>query len=118
LGGAAITIIFNWIFIPVWGYLACAIATVLCYGFMMVVSYSLGQKHYPVPYAWKKILAYIAICLILFGLHQAFLLLDMNPWLNRGVSLLFIGLFFILILNVEKKEFAKMPFIGRFIRTA
>jgi O-antigen/teichoic acid export membrane protein len=115
LGGAAITIIFNWIFIPIMGYMACAIATVLCYGFMMVVSYSLGQKHYPIPYAWKKILAYIAICIILFGLHQAFLLLDMNPWINRGVALVFIGLFTLLILNVERKEFQQMPFIGRFL---
>lgn len=116
LGGAAITVIFNWIFIPILGYMACAIATVLCYGFMMVVSYSLGQKYYPIPYAWKKILAYIAICIILFGVHQAFLLLDMNVWVNRGVALTFIGLFTMLVINVERKEFARLPYLGRFIR--
>jgi O-antigen/teichoic acid export membrane protein len=116
LGGAAITVVFNWIFIPIWGYMACAIATVLCYGFMMVVSYTLGQKHYPVPYAWKKILAYIVICLLLFGLHQAFLLLDMNRWINRGVAVGFIGLFTWLILGVERKEFAKIPIIRKFVK--
>ena len=116
IAGAAITVAFNWIFIPILGYMACAIATILCYGFMMAVSYSLGQKHYPIPYAWKKILAYICICLILFGLHQAFLLLNMNPWINRGVGVLFIGLFSLLIINIEKKEFAKFPFIGRLIQ--
>ena len=118
LGGALITVVFNWIFIPILGYMACAIATVLCYGFMMVVSYTLGQKHYPVPYAWKKILAYIAICLLLFGLHQAFLLLEMNHWINRGMGVFFVGLFGLLVLNVEKKEFAKMPFIGKFIKAS
>lgn len=118
LGGAAITIVFNWIFIPILGYMACAIATVLCYGFMMAVSYSLGQKHYPIPYARKKILAYIAVCLILFGLHQAFLLLDLNSWINRGVSLFFVGLFTLLVLNVERKEFERMPGIRRFYRKA
>jgi O-antigen/teichoic acid export membrane protein len=117
LGGAAITIVFNWIFIPILGYMACAIATVLCYGFMMVISYTLGQKHYPVPYAWKKILAYIAICLILFGLHQAFLLLEMNRWVNRGVAIGFMGLFVLLVLNVERKELVKLPVLGRFIKT-
>lgn len=116
IGGAVITVLFNWVFIPVWGYMACSIATVLCYGFMMLVSYSLGQKHYPIPYAWKKILAYIAICMILFGLHQAFLLLEMNRWVNRGVAVGLLGLFALLILNVERKEFAKMPVVGRFIR--
>jgi O-antigen/teichoic acid export membrane protein len=114
LGGAAITILFNWIFIPILGYMACAIATVLCYGFMMVVSYTLGQKHYPVPYAWKKILAYIVICLLLFGLHQAFLLLDLNRWVNRGVAVFFIGLFTLLVLSVERKELVKIPFLARF----
>lgn len=114
LAGAGITILFNWIFIPIWGYMACAIATVLCYGFMMVVSYRLGQKHYPVPYAWKKILAYIVICLLLFGLHQAFLLLELNRWANRGLAIIFIGLFTLLVLSVERKELVKIPVLSRF----
>ncbi len=114
LAGAGITIAFNWIFIPILGYMACAIATVLCYGFMMVISYTLGQKHYPVPYAWKKILAYIVTCLLLFGLHQAFMLLDLNRWVNRGVAVFFVGLFTLLVLNVERKELVKIPFLARF----
>jgi O-antigen/teichoic acid export membrane protein len=117
LGGAVITVVFNWIFIPVWGYMACAIATLLCYGFMMVVSYLLGQKHYPVPYAWKKILAYIFICILIFGLHQAFLLLEMNRWINWGVAVVFVGLFALLVLKVERKEFAKMPVLGRILKS-
>lgn len=116
LGGAIITIVFNWIFIPILGYMACAIATVLCYGFMMVTSYVLGQKHYPVPYARKKILAYIGVSLLLFGLHQAFLLLDLNPWVNRGIGVIFIGLFLLLVLNVERKELVKIPFLGKFLQ--
>jgi O-antigen/teichoic acid export membrane protein len=114
IGGAAITILFNWIFIPIWGYMACAIATVLCYGFMMVTSYLLGQKYYPIPYAKKKLIAYIVICILLFGFHQAFLLLDLNGWINRGVGLGFIVLFTLLILNVERKEFQRLPYIGKF----
>ena len=114
IGGAVITILFNWIFIPVWGYMACAIATVLCYGFMMVTSYVLGQKHYRIPYAWKKLVAYVVICLLLFGLHQAFLLLGLNVWINHGVGLLLIGLFAFLILNVERKEFQRLPYIGKY----
>lgn len=113
LGGAAITVLFNWLFIPVWGYMACAVATVLCYGFMMVVSYRLGQQHYPVPYARKKILAYIATCLLLFGLHQSWLLLDLNPWINRGLGFLFLGLFGLLVLKAERREFASIPWLAR-----
>lgn len=109
LAGAGITVLFNWLFIPVLGYTACAMATILCYGFMMVTSYLLGQKHYPVPYAWKKLLAYIVICLLLFGLHQAFLLLELNPWFNRGMATVFFLLFVLLVMNVEKKELQSLP---------
>jgi O-antigen/teichoic acid export membrane protein len=108
IGGAVITIAFNWFFIPLIGYIACAIATVLCYGFMMTVSYLLGQKHYPVPYAWKKILSYIAVSILLFGLHQGFLLLGLNPWVNRGFAFLLILAFALLAFNVERKEFRNL----------
>jgi hypothetical protein len=36
LGGAAITIVINFLLIPVIGYMACAIATICCYGFLQV----------------------------------------------------------------------------------
>jgi len=114
LGGAAITILFNWFFIPVWGYTACAIATILCYGFMMITSYLLGQKYYPIPYAWKKLLAYIGICILLYFAHRFFITLEFDRWINRGFGLLLIILFAILILNIEKKEFQRLPVIGRF----
>ncbi len=115
LGGAIITIGFNWFFIPVWGYMACAAATLLCYGFMMVTSYLLGQKYYPVPYAWKKLLAYIFICVILFGIHYVVRYYSGSTWLTHGTGLFLFGLFAILVLQVEKKEFRQLPVIGRLL---
>lgn len=69
--GATITIIINWLFIPTFGYMACAWATFFCYGSMMIISFIWGQKEYRIPYAWKKLLAYIVIVVILFFLHKA-----------------------------------------------
>jgi O-antigen/teichoic acid export membrane protein len=116
IGGAVITILFNWFFIPVFGYMACATATILCYGFMMVASFLLGQKHYPVPYAWKKLLAYIFICIALFGIHQAFLLLHLNAWVNRTAGLFLLLLFALLLLKVEKNELKGIPVLGKIIK--
>jgi hypothetical protein len=48
-------------------------------------------------------------------MHQAFLLLELNVWVNRGVGLALIGLFTFFILNVEKKEFQRLPVIGRLL---
>ena len=54
LCGACITVSINILFIPNYGYMACAWATLIVYFFQMTLSYLLGQKHYPIPYnIWK-----------------------------------------------------------------
>ena len=112
--GAAITLLINYLFIPYFSYMACAWATFFCYGSMMVVSYIWGQKHYRIPYAWKKLVAYMIICVVLYGLYAAFQHFDLGVWVNRGFALVLICLFGLLILNVERSEFQKLPYIGRF----
>lgn len=57
--GAVITIGFNIVFIPKLGFMACAYATLLAYGLMMLTSVALGRKHYPVPYDFKRIAMYL-----------------------------------------------------------
>jgi O-antigen/teichoic acid export membrane protein len=116
IGGAIVTILINYFLIPYWGYMACALANLACYGFMMVSSYMLGQKHYPVPYAWKKLMAYVAICLLLYGLHAAFRGLGLGTWWNHGFALLEIAAFAAFILRVERKEFSRIPYLNILIR--
>jgi O-antigen/teichoic acid export membrane protein len=112
--GAILTLIINYFFIPRFSYMACAWATFLCYGSMMVVSFIWGQKAYRVPYAWKKLVAYIIISVALYGVYELFNRFDLGIWTNRGVALILLALFGLLILNVERKEFQRMPYIGRF----
>lgn len=71
LTGVTITITINFIFIPKFGYLASAYATLACYGSMMLISYFLGQYYYPVKYKTSKFLVYIS-----FGGGIYFLSLD------------------------------------------
>lgn len=115
LGGVAITVIFNWVFIPRWGYMACAVATLLCYGFMMVTSYILGQKYYPIAYPWKKLLAYIAICVLLFLLHAQVRAYSSNIWVTHATGLLFTLGFLVFVMVVERREFMRLPVIGAWL---
>jgi O-antigen/teichoic acid export membrane protein len=112
--GAVITLVINAAFIPRFGYLACAWATFFCYGSMMVISFIWGQKNYPVPYAWRKLVAYMAISVGLYGVSLFFHQFDFGTWTNRGFGLVLLGLFGLLIINVERKEFQKLPYVGRF----
>jgi O-antigen/teichoic acid export membrane protein len=68
IGGALITILINFIFIPSYGYWACAWATVIVYALQMVASYLLGQKYYPIKYNLRKFYVYLGLSLLFFFL--------------------------------------------------
>ncbi|NNC83281.1 MAG: oligosaccharide flippase family protein, partial [Flavobacteriales bacterium] len=57
--GAALTLILNFIYIPQYGYQACAWVTFTAYGTIMLLSYFIGQRFYPIPYQIGRILFYI-----------------------------------------------------------
>lgn len=66
--GALVTLLINFLLIPSIGFLGSAIATILAYGTMMFISYTMGQKQYPIPYDKNKIGLYIGLSSILAGL--------------------------------------------------
>ena len=116
LTGALITLAINYFFIPLYGYTACAWATFLCYGSMMVMSFLWGQKYYYIPYAWKKLLAYMVIVVLLFFLHTGINRLFSSFILNIGSGLVLLSAFLLFILKIERKEFQKLPVIGKYLR--
>jgi O-antigen/teichoic acid export membrane protein len=120
LAGAAITIILNIWWIPIFGYTGSAWATFICYAFMMVISYTQGQRHYKIPYAKKKLLTYICIAVFFYIIHEVISRNLSHEWhgfkfIYYGTSLLFIALFGGLILRVEASELRGLPVIGKFI---
>ena len=76
IGGGAITILVNMIFIPLYGFEASAWATLIVYGLQMVASYLLGQKYYPIKYNLRKFGLYFGLALGLFFITQ---IVDMDP---------------------------------------
>ncbi len=111
--GAALTILVNYLLIPHLGYLACAIATVVCYGSMMIISYIQGQKHYPIPYDLKNGIMYILIALLLFGVHYAIRSMDANIYLLHALATIFLFVFVAIVLKKERKELSKIPLLQK-----
>ena len=66
IGGAMITVVINWIFIPKYGYTASAWAHFTCYSAMVIVSYFLGQHFYRIRYDIKAILFYAILPVVIF----------------------------------------------------
>jgi len=114
--GAVITLLINYIFIPTLGFWACALATLACYGSMMVISYVVGQVHYPVPYQWKKHLGYIGFAVVLFLLHTASRMVLKQEWQLHAAGILLMGIFFLVIMKREKQELVQIPLIKKLYR--
>ncbi len=113
LAGAAITIVLNIWWIPLFGYIGSAWATFCCYAFMMVISYLLGQKYYAIPYAWKKLLSYIVIVVGLYFLHTLTLRFSNNIWFSLVISLVLIAAFLVFVGYIEHKEIQSLTFLRR-----
>lgn len=57
----------NFIFVPRYGYMACAWGGFVGYGVCMVLSYFIGKHYNPVPYPMASILLYFAVAVGLYG---------------------------------------------------
>ena len=92
-GGAVITFLVNWFFIPVYGYIASAWAHLICYSFMVSASFLLGRKYLPVKYDLKRIVFYIAGCFVLLKFASMIEVGNTGYRLliNTGFLLVFVG---------------------------
>jgi O-antigen/teichoic acid export membrane protein len=96
--GAIVTLALNFILIQKYSYIGSAIATIAAYGTMMIISYQMGQKKYPIPYEMNVILKYLGIT-VLFSAISFYI-----PVLreNYVVKILLLSLFLYFIYHNEK----------------
>jgi|WetSurMetagenome_2_1015567.scaffolds.fasta_scaffold29419_3 O-antigen/teichoic acid export membrane protein len=72
--GAVITLLLNFWWIPlnsnhmIYGYYGSAWATFICYGSMMILSYLVGQRYFPVRYNLLKFFGYLGSAILLYFL--------------------------------------------------
>jgi len=64
--GCSVLILINVIFVPQYGYMACAWAGLIGYATAMTLSYFVGQKKYPINYPLKSIGIYVLMTVIFF----------------------------------------------------
>ncbi|HCF04374.1 oligosaccharide flippase family protein [Flavobacterium sp.] len=62
--GAVLTLVLNYLLIPKFSYYGSAIATIVAYGSMMLISYVLGNRYYPIPYDMEKIGGYLGLSIV------------------------------------------------------
>ena len=96
--GAGVTIVLHLLFLKKYGFMVSAWVTFIAYFLMMVLSYFLGQKYYPIPYRIKKI-SFFLILLMIFSLISVYIF-KYNFWLSNSLFVIYSG-----ILLYSEKEF-------------
>lgn len=92
--GCAVIVGINVVFVPRYGYMACAWAGLLGNATAMVLSYIVGQKKYPIDYPLKSIAAYAVIAAAFFygmSLTNEHLPVWQALGINTVLILLFLG---------------------------
>jgi O-antigen/teichoic acid export membrane protein len=100
--GAIITITFNYMMIPKIGFMASAWATLLAYGSMMLISFQMGKKYYPVPYDIFRVFSYLSLATIISGISYYFF--NDNYYVSTILVLVFLGIIYFL----ERKEIKQL----------
>ncbi|MBR1547947.1 MAG: lipopolysaccharide biosynthesis protein, partial [Prevotella sp.] len=93
LVGCAVLFAVNILFIPKYGYWACAWGGVAGYGTAMVLSYVVGQRQNPIPYPMKDILCYVASAALLTMAISCFPAYDLGTVANLAFNTLCIVIF-------------------------
>ena len=67
--GCALTVLLIVLLAPRHGFMACAWASVVANGGVMLISYTLGQHYYPVSYDLRRLALYTLLTIILYGMQ-------------------------------------------------
>ena len=78
--GALVMVAVNVFGIPRWGYMACAWGGFAGYGVAMLMSFFIGQRHYPIKYDMRVILGFFALALLLWAAYTVLSRTSISPW--------------------------------------
>jgi O-antigen/teichoic acid export membrane protein len=106
--GFVIIIALNIIFIPKYSYMACAWASFIGNGVVMLFSYFVGQKYYPIKYGLKNLFIYIGVAILLYCI-AIFVPIE-NLWLRFAFRTVLIGIYLTLFIKRDLPLEA-IPFI-------
>lgn len=116
LSAAAVTLFINFRFIPEYGMMACAWATLSCYGFMMIAGYIRSQKLMKVPYPLPGMGLYLGLSAVLYILHRAGHSYVGSYALRLVYDTVFMGSFLLLLFVRERHTLSGLPIIGKYLQ--
>lgn len=100
--GLGVTLALNIILVPRIGYMGCAIAAFSCYLVMMLASYFVGLKKYPIGYPVGRILSFFAIAGVFYIVGVYLLpMAGLHAWVNGGICFVLLAAFVVIFAKIQ-----------------
>ena len=114
LAGCIVLFAVNLLFIPRYGYMACAWGGVAGYGTAMTLSYIVGQRKNPINYPLRDMFLYVVLTAVLL-VGATFVNDHLSQWAALAVNTLLILLFVVVLI---KRDFplSSLPVVGKYFR--
>ncbi len=104
--GCTVLILVNILFVPKYGYMACAWGGVAGYGVAMTLSYVIGQKKYPIDYPVKTIMGYLFLSGVIYSIME--LVKFMGLGVQMVVNTILILSFVVIVVKQEHLPLGKL----------
>ena len=114
LAGCTVLIVVNIVFIPQYGYMACAWGGFAGYATAMVLSYIVGQIKNPIPYPMKSIAIYVGITVLFFVIMEMWPD-EWSPIFRMGLNTLLI-VAFVAHVVYHDLPLRNLPVVGKYFR--
>ena len=112
LFGFAITAIINIVGVPRFGYMACAWGAFVCYASMMLASFFIGQRVYPIRYDLKSAFRYTLLTVVLYAV--AMVVPIESLFLRLAFRTLLLGMFLVYLFRHDL-PMNEVPGLRRFV---
>jgi len=112
--GCAVLLTVNFVFVPRYGYMACAWGGFAGYGVAMLISYVVGQKYYPINYPLKSIAFYVLSAVICFA-AMTYIREHYGIWLSLAFNTLIICVFLGIVIHRDF-PLRHLPVVGKYFR--
>jgi O-antigen/teichoic acid export membrane protein len=110
--GFVVIISVNILFIPKYGYIACAWASLAGNGIVLLLSYFIGQKKYPIRYDLKSIGIYTLLAITLYTIFCHVPI--GNQYVHIGFNTLLLAIYLFVLIKRDL-PLNKIPYLNRFI---
>lgn len=105
--GLVVTVSLNFLLVPLWGFMGCAVAALCCYGVMMLASYFVGRRKYPIGYDVPRAVFYIVTAMLLWA--AGILLTTGNNLFDLPLRVLLLAIYIGVVFLAERR--GKFDFI-------